>query len=513
MTLTLRDLTHDYGTGPVLHNVTFTVQPGQVHALLGVNGAGKSTLIHIATGMFAPTAGQIVIDDEPVAFAHPGQARHHGVVLLAQEVDRSLVPQLAVHENLTVAQRHGIGRRWWFSPRSDQRAARALLDRYGVKLDVTRQVSTLSLFEKQVLCLIRAVASNAKYLLLDEPTSSFDAEQVTRFYEIVRALIADGLGVVFISHRLNEVFELADEITVLRDGRKVLESAADQVTPAEVVEAMTGGDVAAVRRSERVSRGGDSLIEPVEIINVVSTSSTSVGEGATAFAARGFTIGRNHTSIDLELKSGEVLVVFGPLGSGKTSLARQLFALRGSYVAAVDGHEVTVKTPTDATRLGIALVPEERRRHGVWLDETVGTHLALGLNGWIRKRREARRSDELMADFDVQPRESGRIVRRLSGGNQQKVAFAKWGDDIHRVMVLDEPMTGVDVGAKESLFTRIEQAADAGTAVLYLTAEPDDALRIADRVLVLGDGEPRTVPARGLTPLDLMFSNEKEREV
>lgn len=511
MVLTLRDITHDYGTGPVLHDVSFTVQPGRVHALLGMNGAGKSTLVHLATGLFSPTAGHIEIDGAEVRFRHPGHARDAGVVLLAQEVDRSLVGQLAVHENLTIATRERrAARRWGFSPRRDQQQARELLAHYDIDIDVTRPVAGLSLFEKQVLCLVRAVASEARYLLLDEPTSSFDTAEVQRFYRIVRAVLADGLGVVFISHRLNEVMELADEVTVLRDGHTILAAPIGEVTGEDLAGAITGNRLTGDPRSQRHT---SPLVEPspppVERPEGVETApETHSDPSPWTFELPDLRIGRNRTPVDLHLRAGEVLVVFGPLGSGKTTLARTVFALAGPYTAIIDGTPTRIRTPQQATRHGIALVPEERRRHGIWLDESVQTHLALGLRGLIHPRREKRRAERLIPTFDIQPAEPERLARRLSGGNQQKVAFAKWGEEPQRVLVLDEPMTGVDVGAKEQLFQRIEAAADAGTAVLYLTSEPDDALRIADRILQLtSTGEAVEHDAQGLTGVDLMLDH------
>lgn len=224
------------------------------------------------------------------------------------------------------------------------------------------------------------------------------------------------------------------------------------------------------------------------------------------FEATGLRVGRDRTEVDVRLRAGQVLAVFGPLGSGKTTIARTLFGLNGPYTAVLDGEPVRIREPRQAVGHRIALVPEERRRQGIWLDESVRTHTALGLRGLIRRRKEAGRADRLISAFEVQPPEPQRLLRRLSGGNQQKVSFAKWGDEPHRVLVLDEPMTGVDVGAKESLFRRIEEAADAGAAVVYLTSEPDDALRIADRVLVLGAVAVER-DAAGLTSADLMLAD------
>jgi simple sugar transport system ATP-binding protein len=492
MTLQLAGITHDYGDGPVLHDVSFAVAPGEVHALLGVNGAGKSTLVHVATGVLAPTGGRVELDGVPVRFAGPGDADRGGIALLSQEVDRALVGSLTVHENLTVGLLRGRRARA-FRPRANRAEARAVLARYGVELDVDRTVASLSLFEKQVLSLVRAAASDARFVVLDEPTSSFDVPETERFYALVRALRGRGIGIVFISHRLAEVFALADRVTVLRDGRTVLAADASATTPAGVVAAMTGEVAHAGRRSARVAGpAGASATAPA------------------ALAATGLDLGRGRRPLDLTVGAGEVVVVFGQLGTGKSTLARTLFGLARPYRARVAGRDVRVARPEHAARLGIGLVPEERRRDGLWLDETVRTHLALGHRGLVRPRAEDARARRLVVAYDVQPPAPGRLVRRLSGGNQQKVAVAKWDGAARRLLVLDEPMKGVDVAAKEALFRSVERAADAGAGVLYLTAEPDDALRIADRVVVLDrTGVALDRPARGLEPVDLMLAAKK----
>ena len=486
MSLVLSDIRHDYGDGPVLRGVNLTVARGEVHALLGMNGAGKSTLVHIATGDLRPTGGSLTIDDRPINVTDGMSARRAGVILLAQEVDRALVAHASVHENLTA----GLLRReraWGFSPRRNRERARAILARYRIDIDVDRRVSTLSLFEKQVLALARAAASDASYLLLDEPTSSFDAAETRRFYEIVRALQADGLGMVFISHRLDEVFEISDRITVLRGGEVVLASATAQTDVHAVVDTITGGSAGLLR----VVRSG---------------ACAEVPAAGAAFSAAGVQLGRGRPPVSLGIGVGEIVVIFGQLGTGKSTLARGIFGLGEPYRATAGTDEITVRNPGDARRAGVALVPEERRLQALWLDEDVRTHLALGFGGLIRPRREAEHATTVSDDYDVQPRDIRQIVRRLSGGNQQKVAIAKWaGVADRRLLVLDEPMKGVDVGAKEAIFTAIEQTAASGVGVLYLTGEPDDALRIADRVIVFGRaGVVFDRPAATLTPLDLM---------
>lgn len=486
-TLTLRGVTHDYGDGAVLQDVELSVTGGRVHALLGMNGAGKSTLVHIAAGFFEPSRGEISINGEPVRFADPADALRRGVALLAQEVDRALVPDATVHENLSAPSMVHEGQRF-FSARANRRRARQMLERYGVDIDVNRRIDQLSLYEKQVLLLVRAASGNARFLFLDEPTSAFDAAETERFYGIVDSLTADGIGIVFISHRLGEVFRIADEISVLRGGRVALHAAISETSPERVVQAITG-DLAETHRKQRPQRVEHSVLK-----------------------VRGLELGRGRAPFDLTLGAGEIIAVYGPLGSGKTALARTLFGLRRSYEGEIAGVSRRIRTAVDARRAGLALVPEERRTQGIWLDEHVRTHFALGFRGILRTKREREHAREVIDRYDVQPPRDTQLLRRMSGGNQQKVAIAKWTSFAGReVLILDEPMKGVDVAAKEAIFRSIEELAEAGVGVLYLTQEPDDALRIADRVLVLGrDGLVLDEPASRLTPIDLMLTERSE---
>ncbi|MGO9790312.1 MAG: sugar ABC transporter ATP-binding protein [Solirubrobacteraceae bacterium] len=482
--LSLTGVSHDYGDGPVLHRVDLSVAAGEVHALLGMNGSGKSTLVHIATGHVLPTSGEIRIDAVRRRFNSPADAIRSGVALLAQEVDRGVVGDATVHENLTAglirAEKAVV-----FSPRRNRARARELLVRHGVGIAVDRRVSELSLFEKQVLSLVRAASSNARYLFLDEPTSSFDAAETERFYGIVRRLTAEGIGIGFISHRLGEAFELADRVTVLRHGRVVLAAEASATTPEQVVAAITG-DVSAPATHRR---GAFDTARPA------------------AFEADAIDLGRGRKPIPLRVAAGEVVAVYGPLGSGKTSLARTLFGLAKPLRARVGGREVRVAAPEHARKVGIAIVPEERRIQALWLDRDVRTHFSIGFRGLIRTRRELDHARRATQRFDVQPPDPRRLVGNLSGGNQQKVAIGKWSDAGElRLLILDEPMKGVDVAAKESIFRSIHEAAANGTGILYLTQEPEEALRVADRVIVLGrDGFLADRPVGEFDALDLLL--------
>ena len=461
MTLTLSGIHHGFGRHTVLRGVDFAVREGEVHALLGMNGAGKSTLLHLAAGVYAPLRGDILIDGVPQRFRSPGDAAARGIVFLAQEVDKGLVPRLSVHENMA-APRMRAGREIWFHRRRNREQVRALLQAYGLDIDVDRTAGSLTLFEKQMLSIIRAAAGEARYLLLDEPTASFDRIEAERFMAMVERLKARGIGMVLVSHRLREVLRLADTVSVLRDGRIVLHGRAGEMDIPRLVEAMTGGSGSIRRRS--ASSAGNNI----------------------RFAVQGLKPDRHASELSFSVREGEIVAVFGHIGSGKSWLARTLFGASGQPCRVrIDGLERTITGTRQAARLGIALVPEERRRQGIWGREDIRAHLALGFRGWILKRRETEYSRGIIQAFDIRPPDPGYRVGALSGGNQQKVAIAKWAARHPKVAIFDEPMKGIDPAAKETIFRAIEEWAARGVSVLYFTAEPDDALRIADRILVL----------------------------
>ncbi|USB33713.1 sugar ABC transporter ATP-binding protein [Paenibacillus sp. YPG26] len=463
MTLKLHGISHDFGGGPVLQEADLAVHPGEVHALLGMNGAGKSTLMHIAAGLYSPLEGTVEINGERVVLEGPSDAVSKGVVFLTQEVDRGLVPQLSVHENLTVSLLRSE-RAFLFRKRLNRQRAAELLKEYGLVIDVDQPVSRLSLYEKQMLSIVRAVSNQAKYLLLDEPTAAFDRKEAERFYQVVRQLQEQGIGIVLISHKLHEVFSLADVITVLRGGKTVLQLPSRETTPEEVVEAMTGGE------------------------SIIDRRARPSGEAAPIkFEVRELRLDEGHPGINLQIREGEILTVFGLLGSGKTELAEKLFGVRGSYKAGLMGEERRIGSTSEAVSNGIAFVPEERGRHGIWKREDIRTHLALSFRGLISKSRELRYSRDLIASFTIRPSSPSHLAGQLSGGNQQKVAIAKWFAAKRDLVIFDEPMKGIDVAAREAIFQMIESLANQGTSILYFTAEPDEALRISDRILILAD--------------------------
>ncbi|MNM68929.1 Galactose/methyl galactoside import ATP-binding protein MglA [compost metagenome] len=487
MTLTLHGISHDFGSGPVLKEVNLSIKPGEVHALLGMNGAGKSTLMHIAAGLYTPLEGTVEIGGERVIFQGPSDAVSKGVVFLTQEVDRGLVPQLSVHENLTVSLLRNE-RAFLFRKKLNKERARELLVEYGLHLNVDLPVSRLSLYEKQMLSIIRAVSNQAKYLLLDEPTAAFDRKEAERFYEVVRKLQDQGIGIVLISHKLHEVFSLAEVITVLRGGLTILQRPSEETTMEEVVEAMTGGESVIVRRV----RANDE-------------------SKRVQFEVRELRLDVGHPEIHLQIKEGEILTIFGLLGSGKTEFAEKLFGVRGSYKAIIKGEESRIRSTSEAVSRGIAFIPEERGRHGIWKREDIRTHLALSFRGLISKSRELKYSRSLISSFTIRPDSPSHLAGKLSGGNQQKVAIAKWFAAKRELAIFDEPMKGIDVAAREAIFQMIESLADQGTSILYFTAEPDEALRISDRILILADGQIKgEYDPASITMDELLLAADKE---
>ncbi len=488
MTLALAGIHHGFGNHPVLHGVDFTVRRGEVHALLGMNGAGKSTLLHLAAGVYVPLRGTVLIDGQPCIFRSPGEAAARGIVFMAQEVDKGLVPQLPVHENLTAALLRREGR-IWFEKRGNRERARELLREYGLEVEENRPAGTLSLYEKQMLSIIRAAAGHAKYLLLDEPTASFDRKEAEKFAAMVERLKAQGIGIVLISHRLHEVQRMADLVSVLRDGRTVLHSIAKETDIPQLVAAMSGEERGIGRRA-----------------------GSSAGDNPVNFSVHGLRRSRQFPELSLSVRKSEIVVVFGHLGSGKTWLARSLFgAAKPSYRARIDGVEYTIASTRQAARRGIVLVPEERGKQGIWKREDIRDHLSLGFRGFILKRRETAYSERIIKAFDIRPASPGYKVGALSGGNQQKVAIAKWATGTPKVAIFDEPMKGIDAAAKETIFRKIEEWAASGVSVLYMTAEPDDALRIADRILVLSRNRfTAEFTAAEATPARLFEAAEEE---
>jgi ribose transport system ATP-binding protein len=446
------------------------VERGEVHALLGENGAGKSTLMKVVAGSVTPDAGRMTVDGNPVPLGSLAAAKASGVALVYQ--DLSLVPQLTVGENVL------LGRwpttRWGTVAWEELHAtARRHLGRIGLNVDPRRRVDELGMAERQLVEIAKALSGDVRVLLLDEPTSALSDPEARRLFGIIRDLTSSGVAVVYVSHQLPEVLEIADRISVLRDGQLVGTVRASDVDEARLARMMVG----------RAVGGGAAAPAPV-----------AGNGGPLAIRASGLARPPRLKPVDLELRAGEVVAVFGLVGSGRTRLARTLFGLEPATDGTLEvaGRPVRIASPADAIALGIGYLGEDRAA-GIVPRMTLAENITLASlprlgRGWLlaggQERQLARRfADELdiRASLD-------RPAETLSGGNQQKLVLARWLCSNARVLVLDDPTRGIDVGAKEEVFRLVRRLAGDGAAILYLTSETREARTLADRVLIMAGG-------------------------
>jgi galactofuranose transport system ATP-binding protein len=468
----MRGITVRFPGATALDDVDFRLLPGEVHALLGENGAGKSTLIKALTGVHATDAGEIRLAGAPVSFAGPAQAQDAGISTVYQEVN--LCANLSVAENILLGReprRFGA-----IDGRAMRRRARELLSRIGLHIDPAAALGSHPIAVQQLVAIARAVAVDARVLVLDEPTSSLDAGEVAELFRIVRVLRDDGVAILFVSHFLDQVYEIADRMTVLRGGRVVGEYATTDVSRLDLVRAMIGRDLTALAEVER--RTGRRVPSTVPLLRAAALGRT----GAIA-------------PFDLELHPGEVVGVAGLLGSGRTELARLLFGAdrADSGQVFLDGKPLRLRTPRSAIAKGIAFTSENRGAEGLVADLTVRDNLILAMQaarGWARQVSR-RTADELVAryvaELDIRPADPDTVVATLSGGNQQKVLLARWLVTRPRLLILDEPTRGVDVGAKAQIQKVVADLAADGMSVVFVSAELEEVVRVSDRVVVLRD--------------------------
>jgi simple sugar transport system ATP-binding protein len=471
-TLETRSLSVEFPGVLALDGIGFRAVTGEVRGLVGANGAGKSTLLKVLTGAYQPTGGTVLLDGTPVTFRSPREAKLQGIEVVHQEVDTALVPTLSVAENVLL-DRQGAGAPFWVRTRALRDEARELLAPLAPDLDPSRRAADLSLAEKQLVLIARALGRQARFLFLDEPTAPLGPAEADRLYRVVDTLASRGLGVLFVSHRLPEIFRLCSQVTVLRDGRVVADGSLAGRRPSWLVEQMLGRKL-----EEEYPRKTDLPTGPVllEVKNLRD--------------------GGRLRGVDLQVRSGEVLGIAGQVGAGKSELGKALF---GAEPARADrffllGKSDLPKTPRAAVTRGLALVPEERRKEGVLVAESVAFNLsAAGGNlpsrfGFVDRGRERRQSRAWIARLGIKTPDERETVAHLSGGNQQKVAVGKWLAAEARVYFFDEPTKGVDVGAKKDIFELVGTLAAEGKAVVYATSEFPELLGISDRILVLYDG-------------------------
>jgi ABC-type sugar transport system ATPase subunit len=461
-----------------LSGVDFEVARGEVHALLGENGAGKSTLLKILSGAQQPDAGTILFDGEEIGLANPLEAQNRGIVTIYQEFN--LVPSLSIAENVFIG-REPV-RMGFVDWRSMARRTREITRRVGLDLDPGRLVADLSVAEQQMVEIARALSMDAKLVIMDEPTSALSETEVERLFRIVRDLRAQGISVIFVTHRLDEVMQICDRMTVLRDGRLAGAGLITGTTIDDIIRLMVGREI------ERLFQHRQRHGEPDVALRVENLS----GEGDPRFPHA--TVVRD---VSFEVHKGEILGLAGLVGAGRTELARAIFGADpvGSGRIRLDGREVTIRSPADAIRAGIGLVPEDRKQQALFLALAVKDNLAIaaldklvGGLGLVDDRREAALVEDYRRKLGIKMASPTQEVANLSGGNQQKVVLARWLALGPQVLIVDEPTRGIDVAAKAEVHQLLYDLADAGIAVIAISSELPEVMTISDRILTMRQG-------------------------
>lgn len=466
--LVLKDICKEFPGVKALNNVSLELYLGEVHALLGENGAGKSTLMKIISGIIEPDSGEMYLDGRKVQFKSPKEAMEAGIALVHQEL--SLVPSLSVGENIFLG-RWPQGR-WGVNWSYVYREARELMRKFDIDVDPRVPVRNLGVAEQQIVEIQKAVSQpHVKILLLDEPTSALTEHEVERLFKLLNDIKAEGKAIVFISHKIDEALKISDRVTIIKDGEKVITEEKGNLTEKDVIYYMTGRAFESNVSSHNVDPGRKAVLSV---------------RGLSAGILKG---------VDLDVYAGEILVIFGILGSGRSTLARVLFGLqeyRGEVF--VEGERVEIRSPLDAIRCGIGYLPEDRRKALVF-------QLSVGANITLASLREISRKGLLMFDKEkelaerfidelrIRTSNSRKRVTHLSGGNQQKVLFARWLAKSPKILILDEPTRGIDVGAKFEIREIVKNIAKEGKAVLYITSEALEALEVGDRIAIMRGGK------------------------
>jgi ABC-type sugar transport system ATPase subunit len=458
-----------FGGAVAVDRVSVAVGPGEIHAVVGENGAGKSTLMRMLAGILTPDAGTVLIGGTPLT-GGPRAALHAGVSLVHQEL--SLVPEMTVAENIVLGSTPTAA--GFINTRSMATIAREALAEIGVEVDVNERIARLSVSLRQFVEIARAIARRPKVLILDEPTATLTPAETDYLLEMLRRLAAGGMAIIYISHRIPEVFSLCSDITILRDGKHVTTGRIAETTPGEVIDAMVGRELAEDLTTRRVANPGEVVL-----------------------SARGIRAKKVH-DVDLDVRAGEIVGLGGLVGAGRTELVRAIIGAdtrtAGSVTVTVDGRTQRIGSYQSAVRAGIGYVPEERRTDGAALTMTVTDNVALpnrwalGRGGVLSRRKTLDYVRALASDVGLRPPNIQREVGEFSGGNQQKVVIAKWLGRKPDLIILDEPTRGVDVGAKAEIHRLVRELADDGAAVLVVSSDLPELLDLSDVIHVIRDG-------------------------
>jgi ribose transport system ATP-binding protein len=466
----LKNIVKTFGGLQAVKKANFSLAAGEVHALLGENGAGKSTLMRVLGGETIHDSGEVVINGKPVAFHSPADARAEGIAVIHQEL--VLAPDLTVAENIFLGELPRT-----ISYRALNARAKALIERLGFHIDANALVGNLAVAHQQVVEIAKALSYDARVIVFDEPTSVLATKDAHRLHKIIGELRARGVGVVYISHRLDEVFEVADRMTVMKDGEVVGTTTPEESGIDEVIRMMVGRPLSTMFPQRDNKPSAEDLL-----------------------TVRNLRAGRRVRGVSFSIKGGEIVGLGGLVGAGRTEVARLIFGadrLESGEIL-LRGKPMKFRSPTDAVKAGIGLLPEDRKGQGVALDKPIRVNVTMarmaaviGPFGFIRNARERRLVTDLGGQLRLKASSVDAPVSSLSGGNQQKIVLAKWFHADGLVFLLDEPTRGVDVGAKAEIYGLITELAKAGKAVLMISSEHQELFGLCDRVLVMREGELR----------------------
>ena len=474
----MRDICVEFPGVKALQDVDFTIESGHVTALVGANGAGKSTLMKVLSGVYSHYTGQIRVNGQDVELRNPNAAKDLGVETVYQEVDTALVSTLTVAENIMMDYLvRGIGKKQFINRKHIRQTSQEILKQLGIEIPINQIIAKLSMAQKQMVVIARAVLRRCKILILDEPTAPLSSAETEKLFEIVRKLQSEGVGVIFISHRLNELFEICETMTVLRDGR-IIEAnkpLTKDLTTNAIVELMLGRAF-----NEALDRSGRTIGEVILRADGLTEKTGLVQD------------------IRMEVRAGEIVGISGLVGAGKTELCKTLYGAMGEAngTLEINGRPVKLKSPLQAVKAGLALIPEERRKEGIIIGESVANNLSMAtidkytrLFSFVDRKQEVEAAKKKIADVKIKTPTPYQSIEYLSGGNQQKVTIGKWLDSDASVYIFDEPTKGIDVGAKQDVYKLIIELARNGKAVIYSSSEQSEILQLTDRVYVMYGGK------------------------
>ena len=470
MEVVMKGITKSFGTNSVLRGVDFTIKAGEVHALMGENGAGKSTLMNILTGLHKPDAGEILIDGVIKQFDSPKEAEKFGLSFIHQEMNTW--PEMTVVENLFLGNeiKNAIG---WIDNKKMRALALGTFRELGVTLDLDEEVKNLSVGQQQMIEIAKSLLSDGEVIIMDEPTAALTEREIEVLFRIIENLKQKNVAIIYISHRMEEIFKISDRITVMRDGVSVDTKRTADTTNDEVVRKMVGRDLADYYPAK------NSAIGPI-VFEVKKLSSE-----------------RKFQDVSFQVKSGEIVGFSGLMGAGRTEIMRSIFGidpLDGGEMYLED-KKITISNPNDAIRQGIGFLTENRKEEGLILDYSISENISLPSidgfrkNGLIDTQAEKDFVELLMERLQVKAEGRDDIVSGLSGGNQQKVVLAKWIGIGSKVLILDEPTRGVDVGAKREIYQLMNELADRGVAIIMVSSDLPEVLGVSDRIVVVHEGK------------------------